>query len=270
MKLRDRFNYVKYRVLVINVHADQGLKYNIIAWCLRNVSRRANIMFFCEVRSRKLLQSKLGDRWMIIPLYDKTRANNYVAVKQNRGGDRFQVVSWEDDDISFGSQYDRAMRGAVLHDRKLRRLLVLSSMHPDPMGLGLEGAPDSVRNRHVRQVQNHVGYHKRVADELPLDQPAIHLCGTDANESTDPQKYNSYSKADRMDSAPYQFLSLADMRLSSWSGKSKGPRKLLGLFVSRLRIVEVLSRRGIVTPVPMMDHEIDYTVLRVKKRKKNG
>lgn len=249
--------HVWYWVLVINTHMDQGLRNGIIQWCRKHVMRRVNVIFFSEVSNVPLLRDMLGPDWWIVSADSETSGTNYVALKDKSRWERPEV--W-DKEARHGSRHGRSTRGIRAWDRKARRHVVFSSLHPDPLGLGFRHADPGARAVHIRQVEDTVDFHK---DQGTVG--AVDISAGDANESLDLKAVLTYPKALKVKSAVAQFATAGMYPSHRTADNVDGQLRLMEAFIGKEPYVEVTRSEAVDPTVKGMDHEVRAVWIKVRK-----
>lgn len=137
------------RVLTWNTHLGRALRAGGLWWLVEKT--RPHIVALQEVvPGSGDLPKALGPRYARFPKEQPhPRANGtYVAWR----ADRFEFLHGENDEISFGSRFERRRVIVVLRDRRTGRRVVVASVHPDPLGLGFVRANPRARAIHERQI----------------------------------------------------------------------------------------------------------------------
>ncbi len=250
--------YSWYRILVINAHIGAAIEGGIISWCRQNLMRSANMIFFQEISLRHIpaLKQALGPEWKVHFILSGTSGTNYIALK----GDRFSLQERIDRDVRFGSKHGRSTRGVVVWDSVAKRMLLLTVIHPDPLGEGFVNANVIARGRHIKQVQNTTSTHESIEDQYDN---LVHISAGDINESCDPNVYDKYPDELYKKSAPVLY-SRAGMRGTAAGNKTKGPLHLMELFFKRFEL-----RRALRVEAPEWTH-MDHEVLAVWGRVEKG
>jgi hypothetical protein len=252
--------YAHYRILVINTHMGFALKGGIIRWCLKNFMRRANIMLFQEVSVKDdlpLLMRLLPPGWRLFPDDSRTSGTNYIAIKM---GKRFSKATMVDVDARFGSKHGRSTRGVVVWDRQAGRWIVISCLHPDPLGRGFEHADMVARGRHIKQVKDTIQFH-----HVNSIESAIHISGGDVNEQMAPSTWMDLPNG-LFDLSAGRMFEKAGMKQSARLAKnSTGPVRLMEVFITDDDDVKVQRSAREDTGVEGMDHEVLGVWLKVRR-----
>lgn len=249
--------HVWYWVLVINTHMDQGLRNGIIAWCRKHVMRRVNVIFLSEVSNVPLLRDMLGPNWWLVSADSKTSGTNYLALKDRSRWSEPQV--W-DKEAKHGSRHGRSTRGIRAWDKKARRHVVFSSLHPDPLGLGFRHADAGARGVHIQQVEDTVRFHEDEGRDGD-----VHISAGDANESLDLKAVLTYPKALKAKSAVAQFAQAGMFPSHKMADITSGALRLMEAFISRKPYVEVTRSAAVDPTVKGMDHEVRAVWVKVLK-----
>lgn len=243
MKLFRRTWY-KIRVGSINTHAGLGLHAGVVAWLLKR-HPLIDIFTFQEVRSRKALVDALPPSYTVFPKVD-VDSTQYIAYKR----DKFSLIYVIRRDIT-NSVHERDMLMLVLVHRKTNRGIVVSDLHPNPLGRGLNHGDEGAVRKHTNQVEAFVMAHSEQQDLLD----DVQICAGDGNERLDEQ---------HPDSARNQFAEI-NMHPSAFTAdKTSGPIRLMVIYTSHGPKTQVLWHRSYDTGIQGMDHEVVAACLKIR------
>lgn len=182
---------VSTTIVSFNGHVGQGLRSFALRWVLlRNIL--TSIVLVQEGRGVEFLKKNLGRRFRHFPLSqpgDHGRdAMTYVAWLRAR----YRFVEGWNYDIRHDSVHARRMTAVLLKERLTKKMLLVVTMHPDPMGLGWE-APRPVVRRHQLQMKEYLDF----IEDIQKEYPGIKvIAGGDLNERLQtevPENYQEYS-----------------------------------------------------------------------------
>lgn len=144
---------VRLAVGTYNTRLGWALEDGALTWLMIRCPR-VSIWVLSEVPSidalrRALRRTGQARRWRIVPAFGGRRGLTYVLVRRRR----YDVVKVKARRTSFGSRHNRRALTVTLDDRRSGRHVIVGAFHPDPLGLGFEGASRGARNLHVAQVQ---------------------------------------------------------------------------------------------------------------------
>lgn len=243
-------------VAAINSHVNIGLRNGVIEWTLRK-HRRVVILLLSECTDEQEIAKHLPAHWDTWPEKQPgekrgaggNEAGTYVAYNTRR----FLFMDGINDNLSFG-KWPRRLTGAVLFDKRTRRLVFVSAHHPDPLNpRDWDDANAQVIRRHVRQVSAFVDWHSQHRHPNHLN-----ISGGDTNENL--------SVLDHPDSADRQFRRAGMFPTFRTAKIRSGPVRLMNIFTNnRSGNHEVIAHRSYDTGIKGMDHEVVVSRLKVRR-----
>ncbi len=233
---RPRRRWYKIRVCAINTHAGVGLQHGVVAWVLKR-HPLISIFSFQEVRNRRGLVDALPPSFDVYPRTDQ-ESTQYIAYKSRV----YSLIEVIRKDIT-NSKHAREMLMLVLEHRRTGRCVVVSNIHPNPLGRGFAGDPGAVR-KHVAQVRKFVDAHEETM--APND---VHICLGDVNE----RLAHTHTVED---SAIRQFDRIKMHLTAKTANSIRGPLRLMGIFSTHGPKTQVRWHRSYDTGVKGMDHEV--------------
>lgn len=240
------------RFAAINTHSGIGIRNGIIQW-VRKRHPGVKILFLSEVRNGGELRRNLPRRWATHP-YEQPgegvgkEGTTYLAYDTKR----FTYLQGANFNITFGGKHVRRMVGAILFDCKLRRVVVVTSIHVAPLGRGLYNGSAGAVRQHVRQVGEHVAFH----NEHWKPANSIHICGGDINELPD-------RDASHPGSAESQFREIGMKPTFRTASNRQGPNRMMVLFTDSRNSVR--WHRSYDTGVKGMNHEVVVAGMKIRR-----